>query len=47
MHLIGVAGNLLRVVEKVEAIARKHRGEQPSYEVFAGRTDLVKHDKPF
>ncbi|GAA5872289.1 hypothetical protein JCM3774_003335 [Rhodotorula dairenensis] len=41
------SGNLLRVVEKVEAVARKHRGDKPSYEVFSGRTDLVKHDKPF
>ncbi|GAA5992024.1 hypothetical protein JCM10908_000704 [Rhodotorula pacifica] len=38
------SGNLLRIVEKVEAVARKHRSDKPSYEVFSGRTDLVKHD---
>ena len=40
------AGNLLRIVDKVEAVARQHRHDKPSYEVFSGRTDLVKHDKP-
>ncbi|KWU46703.1 hypothetical protein RHOSPDRAFT_14757 [Rhodotorula sp. JG-1b] len=40
------SGNLLRIVDKVEAVARQHRHDKPSYEVFSGRTDLVKHDKP-
>lgn len=39
-------GNVLRVLEKVEAVARSMRPVKPAYEVFEGRTDLVKHDSP-
>ncbi|GAA6049548.1 hypothetical protein JCM3770_000841 [Rhodotorula araucariae] len=40
------SGNILRILEKVEAVARSLRHVEPSYEVFEGRTDLVKHANP-
>jgi len=39
-------GNILRILDKVEAVAHAQRHLLPSYEVFEGRKDLVKHDKP-
>ena len=38
-------GNILRVLEKVEAVAHSQQHLPPAHDVFAGRTDLVKHDK--
>ncbi|BGP36607.1 hypothetical protein JCM10450v2_000497 [Rhodotorula kratochvilovae] len=40
------SGNILRILDKVEAVAHSLRHVEPSYAVFEGRTDLVKHDKP-
>ncbi|GAA5857118.1 hypothetical protein JCM8547_007970 [Rhodosporidiobolus lusitaniae] len=40
------SGNILRVLEKVEAVSRKLKHMQPVTDVFEGRDDLVKHDEP-
>jgi membrane dipeptidase len=37
-------GNLLRVLEKVEAAAYRLRHLKPTTEIFEGRKDLKKHD---
>ena len=39
-----LAGNLLRIVDKTEAVARKLRHALPETEVFEGRTDLFRRD---
>ncbi|GAA5852969.1 hypothetical protein JCM9279_000097 [Rhodotorula babjevae] len=39
------SGNILRVLEKVEAVAHSQRHLLPAHDVFEGRTDLVKHEK--
>ncbi|GAA5995176.1 dipeptidase [Rhodotorula paludigena] len=40
------SGNLLRILDKVEAVAHSQRHLEPIHAVFEGRSDLVKHDKP-
>ncbi|BGP12612.1 hypothetical protein JCM10213_008748 [Rhodosporidiobolus nylandii] len=40
------SGNILRVIEKVEAVSRKLKHVKPYTDVFEGRMDLVKHAEP-
>ncbi|GAA5898726.1 hypothetical protein JCM6882_000908 [Rhodosporidiobolus microsporus] len=40
------SGNILRILDKVEAVSRSLKHVQPRTDVFEGRTDLVKHDAP-
>ncbi|GAA5827033.1 hypothetical protein JCM11251_002214 [Rhodosporidiobolus azoricus] len=40
------SGNIIRILEKVEAVSRSLKHAKPRTDVFEGRTDLVKHDSP-